>query len=89
MLPLWTRAVADRYQTASGKPVSLGIAWWQVLALYAAAKALEMFDHHIWKWSAQMVSGHNLKHMVAAAAVLPVLWAIRRVCMDRRTDNGL
>lgn len=46
------------------------------LALYALAKAFEMTDRRIFELG-QIVSGHTLKHLVAAAGVLCVAAMIR------------
>lgn len=48
-------------------------AWWTTLALYAAAKALELADHAVLQ-AGGLVSGHTLKHLLAAAAAA---WLLR------------
>lgn len=53
------------------------IRWGVVLAAYAVSKALELADHQVWDLTAGWVSGHSLKHVVAAAAMLPVVLAFR------------
>lgn len=50
-----------------------------VLALYAAAKAAEAFDAQVYAVG-QFVSGHTLKHLLAAAAVL---WLLRMLQLRR------
>lgn len=58
-----------------GTPVvRLGI----VVALYGAAKLCELADHGVFAASAGWVSGHNLKHLLGAAAAWPVLAGLRR-----------
>ena len=42
-------------------------AWWGVLAGYALAKAFEVADHAVLE-RLGLLSGHTLKHLVAAAA---------------------
>jgi hypothetical protein len=59
-------------------PGALPIRWWLVIAGYAVAKLLEVQDHAIWRLTGEVVSGHSLKHVVAALAVLPVIAAWRR-----------
>jgi hypothetical protein len=54
-------------------PVSYG---WVVLA-YSAAKLLELHDADVWQLSHHGVAGHTLKHLMAAAAVLPVVRAVK------------
>ena len=34
--------------------------------LYVAAKIAELLDHQIYRWTAEVVSGHSLKHLIAA-----------------------
>ena len=48
------------------------------IALYAAAKIAETFDLAIWRASSQWVSGHTIKHLLAAAAVFAVYRMIVR-----------
>lgn len=55
----------------------LPVRWALVVAGYVLAKLLEMGDHAVWEATGQWVSGHSLKHVVAAAAVLPLLAAWR------------
>jgi len=49
-----------------------------VLALYIAAKGLELADHSIFVLTHASVAGHTLKHLVAAGAVWPVVSALRQ-----------
>lgn len=44
---------------------------------YAGAKALELFDAEIYNFSGNIVSGHSLKHLCSAIAVLVVLRMLR------------
>jgi len=48
--------------------------WWAVLLFYAAAKALEVADHAVLAWLG-VVSGHTLKHLLAAAGAAWLLAA--------------
>lgn len=55
--------LADR----RARPDAVGAgAWWAVLGLYALAKAMELADHAVFA-SLGLVSGHTLKHLLAAA----------------------
>lgn len=64
--------------TRRALPGSLGVHWpWVVLA-YAIAKGLELADHPVFAFTHGGVSGHSLKHLVAAAAVLPIALALQR-----------
>lgn len=49
--------------------------WWAI-GLYAVAKLFELFDAEIYRISG-LVSGHSMKHIVGAAAMLVVLAGIR------------
>lgn len=57
------------------KPVggAWGIAWGLVIIIYALAKALEFGDHAVFAWTQGWVSGHSLKHVMAALAAWPVI----------------
>lgn len=48
------------------------------VALYALAKAAELFDHQIYAATAGMISGHSLKHLLAASAVFCVYRMLQR-----------
>lgn len=47
-----------------------------VMALYALAKLFEAADHPVFEATGQLVSGHSLKHVLAAGAAWPVLVAL-------------
>ena len=55
---------------------SLPIRWSLVILAYTAAKVLEMNDQAIFELTAQWISGHTLKHAVAALAAVPVIFAL-------------
>ena len=55
-------------------------AWWGVVALYAVAKACEVADHRLFE-SLGELSGHTLKHLLAAAGAG---WLLRGVVAARR-----
>jgi hypothetical protein len=57
-------------------PGRLAVRWGWVLALYVLAKGLELADHPVHALTAGLVSGHNLKHVVASLAAWPVLQAL-------------
>ena len=48
------------------------------LGLYALAKAAELSDHQIFAATSGMISGHTLKHLLAAAAPFCVYLMLRR-----------
>jgi len=52
-------------------------AWWAVLGLYAAAKAAEVADHAV-LGATGWISGHTLKHLLAAAAAGWIVAAVTR-----------
>ena len=55
---------------------SWGLQLLPVVIFYAAAKLLELGDHQVFEWTNGMISGHSLKHIVAAFAAWPVIAAI-------------
>jgi hypothetical protein len=70
-------------------PSALTRTWlfWMVLATYAIAKVLEMCDVAVFGFL-QVVSGHSLKHVVAAAGTYFILLAATRRAL-RNGDAGL
>jgi hypothetical protein len=48
------------------------------LGFYALAKAAELSDHQIFEWTTGVVSGHTLKHLLAAGAPLCVYLMLKR-----------
>lgn len=48
------------------------------VALYALAKAAELLDYEIYVATGNVISGHSVKHLTAALAVLCVLMMLRR-----------
>ncbi|MEN9361167.1 MAG: hypothetical protein RL095_2702 [Verrucomicrobiota bacterium] len=52
--------------------------WIEVFACYAAAKILEAADHEVFELTRQVVSGHTLKHLAAAAAAGCVIRGLHR-----------
>jgi hypothetical protein len=54
----------------------LPVRWALLIAIYALAKLLELGDHAVYEWTGHLVSGHSLKHMVAACAAWPVVSAL-------------
>ena len=70
---------------ALGKPVSgaWGIPLGWVIAAYAVAKVLELQDHLVFEGTQGLLSGHSLKHAVAALAAGPVIAAVHNVVQRR------
>ena len=65
------------------QPGALGVHWVWVVVAYGLAKALEVGDAQLFALSHGWVSGHSLKHVAAALAVLPIGLALRRhLCAD-------
>lgn len=73
------------------KPLAaaLDVRWGWVIVAYGAAKLLELNDHAIFDLTGHLVSGHTLKHLVAALAALPVLAAVRTLRNSRQNRAGL
>ncbi len=55
---------------------ALDVRWGWVIAAYAVAKLFELQDNEVFQMTGQMVSGHTLKHAIAALAAMPVICAI-------------
>lgn len=55
---------------------ALPVRWSLVLLAYALAKLFEANDHVLFAASGELLSGHSLKHVVAALAALPILHAV-------------
>jgi hypothetical protein len=56
------------------------VPWWWLIGWYAAAKVAEIFDAPIFDLTGGVVSGHTLKHLLAAVAAAGValpLWRTR------------
>ncbi len=68
-------ALAALPRRATGLAVHLGA----VIAFYGVAKLFEAADHAVLEATGGWVSGHSLKHLIAAGAALPVLDALARV----------
>ncbi len=60
-------------------PQSWGLPLLAVIAFYGIAKFLELGDHGVYAWSHGLVSGHSLKHVVAAMSAIPVLSVMHNV----------
>lgn len=70
-------------------PTALDIRWGLVILAYAVAKLLEANDHLLFEATGQLVSGHTLKHVVAALAAWPVIAAIRSLGKSRQNPAGI
>ena len=57
-------------------PGAPAIQWGWVIVIYALAKGFEMADEPVFAATAQLVSGHSLKHVVASFAAWPVVFAM-------------
>lgn len=58
-------------------PGALAVRWGLVVAIYAVAKALEQYDAVVFAATGEFISGHSLKHGVAAFAAWPVIKAMQ------------
>lgn len=66
---------------------SLDVRWAWVIAAYALAKVFEMNDHEFFELTGHAVSGHTMKHVMAALAGWPVVAALR--ARRESMQNGL
>ncbi|QOJ22869.1 MAG: ceramidase domain-containing protein [Gammaproteobacteria bacterium] len=51
---------------------------YQIIALYAVAKVFEMLDAQIFAWTDGWISGHTLKHLIAAYAAYRIVQILRK-----------
>lgn len=72
-----------------GRFAALPVRWGLVVLAYAVAKLLELNDQAIFEFTAQAVSGHTLKHAVAALAAAPVIFAFGRTAKPRQNAAGI
>jgi hypothetical protein len=56
---------------------TLGNHYWGLLLCYVAAKVVEHYDQEIFDLTAHTLSGHNLKHLFAAAGIAWLLHMLR------------
>ena len=52
-------------------------------ALYGLAKLCEFQDREIYRLTGELISGHTLKHLLAAIALYVLLWALQRRSVRR------
>ena len=61
-------------------PGALPVRWGVVVAVYAAAKLLELADHQVYDLTGRFISGHSLKHLIASLAAWPVMTGVVLAC---------
>ena len=66
---------------------AIGIRLGALIGLYALAKLLELGDEAVFRATADAVSGHSLKHLVAALAAWPVIAALAPRRAGRSPDG--
>jgi hypothetical protein len=54
------------------------------LLIYMLSKLAEHFDHALFELSGEIVSGHSLKHLLAAMALFVIYWMLRRRTLHSR-----
>ena len=65
----------------------VAVRWWLIIVIYAVAKLCELADHVIYEATVQLISGHSLKHLVAAFAAWPVIGALRALGQNAGDQN--
>ncbi len=65
-------------------PDAIGIGIGTLIALYVLAKLLELGDEAVFDATGRSVSGHSLKHLLAAGAAWPVLSGLNRISPMRQ-----
>ena len=73
-----TGAAASGNQPGSAPVAQPGPNWGMLIGAYALAKVLEAADAQIWELTAHTVSGHPLKHLVAALVAVAVIAPLYR-----------
>jgi hypothetical protein len=53
-------------------------AWAWIVGWYCLAKAAELGDQAVWRWSEGIVAGHAIKHLSAAAAGAAMFYPLRK-----------
>lgn len=48
------------------------------LAVYMVSKLAEYYDHAIFSLTSETISGHSLKHLLAATALFVIYWMLRK-----------
>lgn len=66
----------------------IAVPWGWVLAAYAVAKVLEMGDHVVYEATGQLLSGHTLKHLVAALAAWPVIAVVHALARGQNPSQN-
>ncbi|MEW8014946.1 MAG: alkaline phytoceramidase [Candidatus Sedimenticola endophacoides] len=61
-------------------PYTHGSHYWGLLVCYMVAKVTEIFDHQIFEFTHEVISGHSLKHLLAAGGVA---WILRMLWLRR------
>jgi hypothetical protein len=69
-------------------PTALGVSLGSLLVFYSLAKLAEMGDATVFHATGDLVSGHTLKHLVAALAALPVIRAMRQNAQSSGSITG-
>ena len=67
-------------------PGAMGVSIGLTIALYALAKVFEHFDAQVYTLTGEVLSGHSLKHVLAAGAAWPVMTALGSLVALRHSD---
>ena len=70
------------------RSAALDIRWAWVILAYGVAKVLEANDHEVYQVTGEFISGHTLKHVVAALAAYPVIAALRAPAISKQNEFG-
>jgi len=69
-------------------PGALAVRWGVLIGIYALAKGLELADQTVFEFSGQLLSGHSLKHLVAAFAAWPVISVLHALGQNASQTTG-
>jgi hypothetical protein len=65
-------------------PGAWGVALGWVIASYVLAKVFELGDQAVFAWTVGWISGHSLKHLVAALAAWPVIACVHNAARAQK-----
>jgi hypothetical protein len=65
---------------------ALAVHWLAVVAIYSLAKLAEVNDAAVFEFTQHAISGHTLKHVIAALAAWPVIVTLHE---RRSVQNGV
>ena len=62
---------------------------YQIIFLYAIAKALEMFDLQVYHVMGGLISGHTIKHLLVGFAVYQIVWMLQKRTLYQKINRPI